>query len=242
MDPDILRALLDHWPLQRTANTPETLQKLLIALGENSLELAKDTLGERNRKLIALHDQLGSDWLDASVTCGSCANASVSPIPKAALRALPRPQILVAEFAYGDRQLRYRLPTMADFEATSLIEQPQSKRAIIDLCALDSDGTPASLFSDEEIAEIQAKFDGLDPLANIKVESTCPQCTAVTTGSIDIAAIVSAYLDDTLTSLLNAIDQIASEYGWGEAAIVALPSDRRDYYVKIISQRASVSE
>ena len=68
MDPDILRALLDHWPLLRTANTPETLQKLLIALGENSLELAKDTLGERNRKLIALHDQLGSDWLDASVT------------------------------------------------------------------------------------------------------------------------------------------------------------------------------
>lgn len=162
MDPDLLRALLDHWPLQRSANAQKILQELLIALGEDSKELAKDTLGECNRKLIALHDQMGSDWIDASITCVACANASFPPIPKAALHALPPPQVVVAEFAYGDRQLRYRLPTMADFEATSSIEQSQSKRTIVDLCALDSDRIPASLFSEKEIADIQAKFDAHD--------------------------------------------------------------------------------
>jgi hypothetical protein len=52
-----------------------------------------------------------------------------------------------------------------------------------------------------------------------------------------VAGFVARDLDRTLDRLYEEIHVIASAYGWDEAAILALPPERRCRYVSMIAAR-----
>lgn len=234
-----LLTLLDHWSVEPGPAAHGRLAALLVARGADEPALAKESLGERNRRLIALHDDWAAGEIEARVACTACTTANSFSVPKAAMRALPPPPPDAGiSVEHGGRSLRYRLPTMADIAVVAGIGDMSAMRAaMIDRCALDSDGVPASQLDAATIDAIEAEFDRLDPLASIVVESACSDCAAAIAARVDLAAFVAADVDRIHAALLRDIDAIASAYGWTEATIVALPADRRARYVAMIADR-----
>lgn len=231
--------LLDHWSVEPGPAAHARLAALLVARGADEPALAKESLGERNRRLIALHDDWVAGEIEARVTCAACTTANSFSVPKAAMRALPPPPPdAVASVAHGGRSLRFRLPTMADIAAVAgLGDTPAMRAAMLDRCVLDRDAVPAPQLDAATIDAIEAEFDRLDPLASIVVESTCSDCGAAIAARVDLAAFVAADIDRIHAALFRDIDAIASAYGWTEATIVALPADRRARYVAMIADR-----
>lgn len=234
-----LLTLLDHWSVEPGPADHGRLAALLIARGADKPALGEESLGERNRRLIALHDEWATGEIEARVTCAACTTANSFAVPKAAMRELPPPPPdAVVSVVHAGRSLRYRLPAMADIAAVAGIgAMPAMRAAMLDRCALDSDGVPTSQLDAATIDAIEAGFDQLDPLASIVVESACSDCGAAIAARVDLAAFVAADIDRIHAALLRDIDAIAAAYGWAEAAIVALPADRRTRYVAMIADR-----
>lgn len=230
-----LSSLFDHWPTGSGA-AHGRLTALLRASGADDAALAADTLGTRNRRLIALHDIWVGGAIEAQVACTACATMNSFAVPKDAMRALPPAErdAFVA-VPYDGRELAYRVPTMADIDAVG--EAADLRLAMLDRCAVGVEAVPAADLDAATLDAIEAAFDRADPLASIVVESACSGCGAALAASVDLAAFVATDLDRLHAALLRDVDTIAAAYGWSEREIVALPAERRARYVTIIADR-----
>ena len=232
-----LSMLFDHWPIGSGA-AHGRLTALLRALGAGGAALAADTLGARNRRLIALHDMWVGGAIEAQVACAACATMNSFAVPKDAMRALPPAQDALVTVAHGGRELAYRVPTMADIEAVG--NAADVRLAMLDRCAAGPVRIAAADLDAPALDAIETAFDRADPLASIVVESVCSECGAALAASVDLAAFVAADLDRLHAMLLRDVDTIASAYGWREAEILALPADRRARYIAMIADRRAV--
>lgn len=234
-----LAMLFDHWPGSASAAAHGRLAALLQAAGADAAALAAETLGARNRRLIALHDEWIGGAIEAQVACAECATVNGFAVPKDAMRALPpAEQDAVVRVLYRGRERAYRVPTMADIAAVGAADDV--RLAMLDRCATGAERVPAAELDAAALDAIEAAFDRADPLASIVVESACSGCGAALAASVDLAAFVAADLDRLHAALLRDVDAIASAYGWGEREILALPADRRARYVAMIAERRAV--
>ncbi|RYD45555.1 MAG: hypothetical protein EOP63_00910 [Sphingomonadales bacterium] len=235
-----LSVLFDHWPITPGAAAHGRLAALLRAAGAEADPLAADTLGARNRRLIALHDDLVGGAIEAQVACAGCATANSFVVPKDVMRALPpaAPDALVG-LSFREHELTYRVSTMADIAAVG--EEADLRLAMLDRCAMGSDRVPAAELDRAALEAIEARFDEIDPLANIVVGSACSGCGMAIAASVDLAAFVATDLDRLHAILLRDVDFLASAYGWSEADILALPAERRARYVAMVADRRAAS-
>jgi hypothetical protein len=241
--------VLALWGDSARATPHQRLAALLGACGHPPDAIANDTLGERNRRLMLLHDSLIGRPIEARVDCPTCHTANIFAIPVAEMLALPRTGSTkaAAVVRHGPRDLQFRLPTMADIGILARSDGGSGlklRHAVLARCLLHepamppNDATIAAL-DDGMIAAVEAAFDAADPLANIMVESACSDCGAAVAASVDIAQFVAADIDSFVAGLLRDIDMIASGYGWSEREIMALPARRRADYVAMIGSRRS---
>jgi hypothetical protein len=193
-----------------------------------------DTLGERNRRLLALHRDLVGSPLEARVTCGRCGVDSEFEVPVDAILELPGPEP-DAQIAIrvGRRRLVFRLPRMADLEAAGEAASPaEVRRQVVGHCRVDGGGGTIPELVAHRLA---ARFEALDPAANIVVNVACSGCGAPLAASVDVAGFVARGIDRLVEGLLREVDTIAAAYGWDEARILALPAWRRRHYVELIA-------
>jgi hypothetical protein len=177
--------------------------------------------------------------MEGVVTCERCAERSefVVPVEEILRAARPAPDAQVRLEAQG-RTFTFRLPRMSDIEAASRLSSVHDVRqAIMRRCALDSDDPPAALAD-----RLGARFEALDPAANIVLTTVCSGCAAPIAAAVDVAAFVAHDLDRIVEKVLRDIDAIASTYGWSEAAIIALPPRRRRRYVAMIAEARSQAQ
>lgn len=210
-----------------TAGRPHArLDRLLRSLppadAQSAARLAADSLGKRNQRLLALNAALGLPAPEAVAGCPSCGTQAEFSLPAEALLALPAPNVTVVE-ANGHQ---FRLPTMADVLSTSPLPLAQRCHA---------DGMPVS----PALAAAAAQaLDAADPAADVVIDLDCSQCGAGFRAAVDIAALVADGIDRLVQGLYREIDAIARAYGWSEAAILALPAERRRRYVALAGMRA----
>jgi hypothetical protein len=216
-----LQILLDGW---RIGGPPHPrLDRLLRALAPGDGDaLGRDTLGMRNQRLLRLHARFGGGTLEAVATCPSCGTVDAFALPGAALLALPPPP---ADAAAQLGALRFRVPRMDDL----LGDDP---RPLVERCCAG-----AAALAPDAIAQAGDALDALDPVANPVFDLVCSACGTAYRAAVDIAAFVAEALDRCAARLLREIDMIAAAYGWSEAAIVALPAERRRRYVTMIAAR-----
>lgn len=233
-----LSMLFEHWSTNPTA-AHGRLVALLRAGGADAEALAAETLGARNRRLIALHDDWVGGVIEAQVACAGCATANSFAVPKDAMRALPPAATDgIVTVSYQGRELAYRVPTMADIAAVG--EAVDVRLAMLDRCAVGADRVPAAELGEAALEAIEAGFDRVDPLASIVVESACSGCGAAIAARVELAAFVATDLDRLHATLLRDVDTLAFAYGWGEAEILALPAGRRTHYVAMVTDRRAV--
>jgi hypothetical protein len=203
-----------------------------------SADFGADTLGDRNRRLLALHSALVGRQLEGRVTCTTCGVASEFDVPTEAIRSLPAPKRDAAAWAtQGRRRVAYRLPTMADIEAVGDRGTPgEIRHAILDRCRM---GGPTPALTELSARRLAAQFEALDPAATVEVDIACSGCGAALAATVDIATFVARDLDRLVDSLYRDVDVIARTYGWDEVRILSLPAARRRRYVGLISSAST---
>jgi hypothetical protein len=222
--------LMEAWDLSSPAAAHDRLGALLAA-GEDGVAVADDTLGARNRRLLALHRDLVGGALEARVTCADCAANSEFMVPADGILATPAPNPDArARLEDGDTVLTFRLPRMSDLTAMrGETAKGDPRRAVVARCACQAGPIP-----DDATHRLEALFDALDPAANIVVAIACSGCARPIAASVDLADFVARDLDRTVEALFHEVDRLARAYGWSEAAILALPPGRRRRYVAMV--------
>lgn len=235
-------ALMQSWDPAGRAPAHRRLGTLLAAI-EGSEAVRDDTLGERNRRLLALHRNLVGTPLEARIACPGCATENEFALPVARILAIPLPpRDAVARLRIGRAVHTFRLPRMSDVEALAGTGPGSGSFAgsgggfearVIERCRTGGKG-PLPVGAVETLGRA---FDEIDPAADIAVDITCAGCRRPIATTVDIASFVARDLDRLADGLYRDIDTIASAYGWSEADILALPPSRRSRYVAMIAGR-----
>jgi hypothetical protein len=137
----------------------------------------------------------------------------------------------VHELRFGDRLVRFRLPTGADEEraAVRALNDPQAAvDELLATCLVEApEPSPPELR--ERIAEAMGE---LDPQADVTLALQCPECEREGIVRFDPAAYLFDELEARTQALERDVHVLASGYGWSEDEILALPPVRRRRYVE----------
>jgi hypothetical protein len=170
-------------------------------------------------------------WFEAP--CAACgqpmdlpARLSAAPV-KAAGPGFP---VAVAETSLGPR--RFEVPNGAHEEALARGSDAAPERRLIALCGLaDNAAAEAALFTEADLAAIDGALDAAAPEVADRLSATCPACGSPTEARLDPLA----FAFPGPGALLRDVHTIASAYGWGEAEVLSLPSERRRAYARMIA-------
>jgi hypothetical protein len=139
----------------------------------------------------------------------------------------------------GEQEVHFRLPTLRDLrDAVALKDAGQARRHLLQACVLkmtrDGLEVPVDLLPEEIAQEVERQQAQADPQADIRLDLSCPSCGHSWQESFDIAAFFWTEIDARAQRLLQEVHQLASAYGWSEAAILALSSARRQLYLEML--------
>jgi hypothetical protein len=224
------------WEPSSAAPAHRQLEPLVAALFAGEA-IGRDTLGARNRRLLALHAELSEAPIEARLRCSECGTDNAFEVPAADILACPVPDADTrVRVRSGNRRLIFRLPCMADLAAAAG-DPADPLGLIVARCRTGGKGpVPASV-----IARLSARFEALDPAARILVDLGCAECGSPIRASVDLAEFVAAGVARLVDRLQREIHVVAGAYGWSERAILALPAERRRRYVAMIAAQPAQS-
>lgn len=223
--------LLSAWCEGAGDSAHRQIGNLLATLLPDAV-LEQDTLGQRNRRMLQLHAALFARAIEARVACPECATQNEFAVPCDQMLAAPIAEAdAIVELAVDGGTARFRQPRLADIAASA--NDNDHKASLVGRCCLEG----ATDLSASEVDALAAQYEALDPLANIIIGTPCAQCGSAISATVELADFVSSDIGRLVDGLLRDIDCIASAYGWSEAEVLALPSDRRARYVAMIMAR-----
>jgi hypothetical protein len=176
------------------------------------------TLGEGDRRLLALHRAITGKDLEVAVECDACETVSVATLsPETVPPHEPRSALLGP--GAGLRQ-----PTYGD-----LVGLPDDAgTAEAELLARCTVGTPPRPASSEQLALVDDALTG-------PVEVACVECGRLLESAADVQQLVLENLQRCALALDLELHLLASRYGWSLAEIEGLPDDRRRRLANLIA-------
>jgi len=88
--------------------------------------------------------------------------------------------------------------------------------------------------ADPQLAQIEDALDERDPLVCFTVRTACPACQAAAVHEVALADLALPVLRAAQSRLLETVHELASRYGWSEAAVLEIPAWRRERYRSLI--------
>ena len=232
-------ALLDVW--ERTAGIGRPWREIALlaeASGEPAERLAILTVGERDRLILGLRQQLLGDRFDCETLCPAC-DTHLELTLDASQLLLPRPLPVGAEL-HLDEDLHLatcRLPNSADLAACK--DHAHPAEALLALCVHVVDRNGAVIDARQLPKPTRDRVDehigALDPQAEILLDLRCPGCGHGWQAAFDPAAFLLCEIDAYALQVLDDVHQLALAYGWSERDILAMrPSRRRRYLARVL--------
>ncbi len=172
-----------------------------------------------------------SGWFQADCTaCGAAFDfaLSLAGIPRGpAGQGFP---VVRVQTSLGPR--RFEVPNGGHERAMSRHRDGDPRRALIASLGLAATAdADASVFTEGDLAVIEEGLDQAAPDIGDRITAVCPHCRAETGAVIDPLAFTRPRTEE----VLRETHLIARAYGWREGAILALPSDRRRAYARLIA-------
>jgi hypothetical protein len=236
-------ALLDAWAAGASSAPIDQAPSLLSALGVLAPDMSIGSLivGQCDAALYRLRRELFGDQVEVIATCAQCGSEadvefSISEIEP----LLPEPAQTESTLATHGLWVRYRLARNEDLSAAGASGcDPLAelmRRCIIS--AVDGDGEPVSVADlPNEIGEaLVDSMAAADPAASVEFALDCSTCEATWIDEVDIRAILWSDLTDWVGRILTDVHSLASEYGWSESEIIALPTWRRRWYTEAVGR------
>ena len=213
---------------------------LAYALPEAPVEeLLALSVGQRNGRLLRARQLTIGDPLEGLVTCPRCGetlefNLQVHQI------LLPEPETPVQELAVDTWQVRFRLPNSTDLAAvlSANADIPAARQLLIERCLLAArqDGQDSAIrdLPEAVILQVANAMSEADPQADMHFALACHACGHAWSATFDIVSFFWTELSAQAKRLLREVHQLARAYGWREAEILALSSQRRNSYLELV--------
>jgi len=134
--------------------------------------------------------------------------------------------------------VHFRLPASKDIAAVMHQTGEVASQTLFSGCILaatrgNEPCAPESL-PPEVLAELMARMEALDPLADIQIGLSCPQCGQQWNAWFDIAGYLWTEIQHWAEETLGSVHQLACAYGWSEVEILELSPLRRQLYLGMI--------
>lgn len=226
------RDLLEVWERGSQLHPVDrSLLALHAALPATSFDTLADwPLGARNHALAELCESWFGPQLEAWTSCRACGEQLEFQLDiqvlteQHALLPASKPAATVGSHSF-------RLPSSRDValagrEATADLAAASLLRA----CWMGEGEVPA--FSGREIEEAGEQLALADPLAEARVQLTCPGCGSEWEDTLDLTLFVWAEIEARARRVLLDVHDLARAYGWTEDATLRLSERRRRFYLE----------
>ena len=183
-------------------------------------------VGARDRLVLAIRAAHLAGPLRSEPVCAGCGatfELTLSPETFGLAGDAPWPDPAPRPIRVGGRDVALRPVALGDLLEVETIAAPD--RAAETLAARVCD---ANAPSPEALAEA---LEALDPAADIWIETRCPECGAAESLAFDPVHFVAQELRQLSRRILRDVVEIARVFHWSERDILALPEERRAYYV-----------
>ena len=231
--------LLTAWE-QGIAQHPLQRAVTLLALAwpeKTTNEWASVSIGDRDRGLLQLREELFGSRFEAIAGCPECGER---------LELAFSTQDLLAQHAAitseplkltsGGYEVDYRLPTTDDLLAVAS-NPGQARELLMERCVEarnDGVAVSASALPDEVVTLLGQKMADADPQAEVQILLTCPACAHHWPTVFDILSYLWGEIEDWAQRLLQDVHSLASAYGWSERDILSMSATRRRLYLEMV--------
>jgi hypothetical protein len=241
MSPLTSRGLLEAWEWGQ-GRGPAARALALLALASPDLdweELGALPLGERDRRLLALREELLGSRIDGLARCPACAEALDLVFDARELRSSQAAAPVEHQLSVEGLTVRFRPANSHDLlAAQSCSGIEEARRRIAERCVLEARreerSVPASELAEEELAALAGAMADADPGAELWIELECPACAHGWWELLDVATFLWIELEAQVRSLLRDIHLLARAYGWREADVLSLSPWRRRIYLEMV--------
>lgn len=196
-------------------------------------DLAGLPLGQRSSLLLEAHGRDVESTLDGVCDCPEC--GSLVSVTVAIFELLQQAECARHEtdVDVDGQKFRCRPPNSDDLLAIAKLQTARDARdALLTRCVKPlSDGVTIGDCGETAIAKLEQHIADCDPLAEIVLDTTCPDCNTEWQVDLDVVEFVWNALDEQAQQLLLTIDVLARAYGWSEPEILALSPARRAWYL-----------
>lgn len=225
---------VDTLALWESGRTLHPIDQGLLAVQTAFPEIGDESvadwpLGRRNRALAQLLCACFGPWLNGWTTCRECGEKLEFSVDG---RALMETGAASAGDAVTIEGRMFRLPTSRDLaRIAERDDAADGARTLLAMCLIA--GEPAD-WSDAEIEAAGETMAAADPLAEVRLDFTCPVCGEVFDESLDLATFLWSELEGRAKRLLLEVHTLARAYGWSEHDVLALSPARRRLYLEMV--------
>ncbi len=236
--------LLDLW--ERGATWPATQRALLLlstAFPEEPPDaLARCTIGQRNRLLLALREKLFGPHFVGVATCPQCGERLEVNFEASDIRApTPGDPAEPRALEVAGYTVQFRLPNSTDLAAIQgCSDVATAQQVLLERCLLsvqhEGHTLSATALPAEVVSALATAMEEADPLANIQLALNCPACGHQWSAVLDLLAYIWSELDAWARRVLREVHCLATAYGWSEHDILNMRPWRRQLYMGMIGQ------
>ncbi|MDV7390895.1 hypothetical protein RZS08_06070 [Arthrospira platensis SPKY1] len=239
MHPIPAQTLLAIW--EQGWSQPPVWRALLLLTAvlpdQSTEELAALPVGQRDRRLLALREQLFGPALPGVAACPACGEALEFSFQVADV-LVDETETAAAELTSRGYTIHLRPPNSQDLLAASQLSDPaEAERQLLACCivAATRQGKTANVKRLPATVRqaVEARLAEIDPQANVTINLTCPACGHEWPLLFDILSYLWQEVDAWAWRTLYEVHQLAAAYGWREADSLALSPWRRRQYLEM---------
>jgi uncharacterized protein (UPF0212 family) len=219
----------------------------------SSEQLMNLSIGQRDGLLLTLREQTFGSQLTSVTVCPQCGDRleltfTVSDIRvNLAIKSVDALEPLSVQVA--DYEVQFRLPNSLDLAAVAKQQDPVKVRSqLFDRCliavsypvsdqAVSHQGeTQSSSLPESLVKAVLESMALADPQADVQLALKCPACAHHWQATFDIVSFFWSEIHGWAGHVLREVHTLASAYGWREADILAMSSQRRRLYLEMIAE------
>ncbi len=232
--------LIDAWDRAISRSALGRVESLLALASPEADPAALDslTLGDRERRLLAVRAVAFGPKVTGLVACEACGEPLELELPVEDLLALPGPPSEAITLQREGYALSLRLPVGADLRAVAEAPAGAAAAKLLACCVsrAERNGVPVA---PEELPPgvVEAAGEALaqaDPMADLRLGLTCIACGHSWQSPFDTASFLWTELDAWAARILREVHTLASAYGWTERDILSLSPGRRAQYLEMV--------
>lgn len=236
--------LLNLWEQGQSQSPVHRGLMLLSAACDESPpdDLAMLSIGQRNAKLLQLHQRIFGSKLFSVAKCPSCSEALDLSLNVADLQcASPAGSSEDHSIRHEGFEVRFRLPNSLDLAAIAESTELQTAvRHLLTRCMLsahqEGKDCPIEQLSPATVKAVADAMARTDPMGDIQIALSCPACGHAFQVAFDVVSFFWSEINAWSQFMLYQVHCLASAYGWSEAEILEMSSWRRQYYLNLINQ------